>query len=64
MGNSPRVEALRRQSYAIYQRYAELAPTSPETLLSVLSSDDPGVRFEDVHFADSLLTLSYRITER
>ena len=29
-----------------------------------LSSDDPGVRFEDVHFADSLLTLSYRITER
>ena len=42
MGNSPRIEALRRQSYAIYQRYAELAPTSPETLLSVLSSDDPG----------------------
>ena len=29
-----------------------------------LSSDDPGVRFEDVHFADSLLTLSNRITER
>ena len=29
-----------------------------------LSSDDPGVRFEDVHFADRLLTLSYRITER
>ena len=29
-----------------------------------LASDDPGVRFEDVHFADSLLTLSYRITER
>ena len=23
-----------------------------------------GVRFEDVHFADSLLTLSYRITQR
>ena len=29
-----------------------------------LSSDLDGVRFEDVHFADSLLTLSYRITER
>ncbi len=29
-----------------------------------LSSGAPGVRFEDVHFADSLLTLSYRITER
>lgn len=29
-----------------------------------LSSDVDGVRFEDVHFADSLLTLSYRITER
>lgn len=29
-----------------------------------LSSDQENVRFEDVHFADSLLTLSYRITER
>ena len=29
-----------------------------------LSSDLDGIRFEDVHFADSLLTLSYRITER
>ena len=29
-----------------------------------LSSEAPGVSFEDVHFADSLLTLSYRITER
>ena len=29
-----------------------------------LSSEVENVRFEDVHFADSLLTLSYRITER
>ena len=29
-----------------------------------LSSEVDSVRFEDVHFADSLLTLSYRITER
>lgn len=29
-----------------------------------LSSGAEGVRFEDVHFADSLLTLSYRITDR
>ena len=29
-----------------------------------LSSQAENVRFEDVHFADSLLTLSYRITER
>ena len=29
-----------------------------------LSSDVEGVQFEDVHFADSLLTLSYRITEQ
>ena len=29
-----------------------------------LSSDLDGICFEDVHFADSLLTLSYRITER
>ena len=27
-----------------------------------LSSETPGVSFEDVHFADSLLTLSYRRT--
>lgn len=40
--NSARTEALIRQGYAIYQRYAELAPTSPETLLSILASDDPG----------------------
>lgn len=29
-----------------------------------LSSENEDVRFEDVHFADSLLTLSYRITKR
>ena len=29
-----------------------------------LASEVAGVRFEDVHFADSLLTLSYWITER
>jgi len=29
-----------------------------------LSSENEEVRFEDVHFADSLLTLSYRITKR
>lgn len=29
-----------------------------------LSSETDGVCFENVHFADSLLTLSYRITER
>lgn len=29
-----------------------------------LSSEQENVRFEDVHFADSLLTLSYRITAR
>ncbi|MBR3703907.1 MAG: redox-sensing transcriptional repressor Rex [Oscillospiraceae bacterium] len=28
-----------------------------------LSSETDGVQFEDVHFADSLLTLNYRITE-
>lgn len=29
-----------------------------------LSSTAEGIQFEDVHFADSLLTLSYRITQR
>ena len=27
-----------------------------------LSTQEPGVFFEDVHFVDTLLTLSYRIT--
>lgn len=40
--SSARMEALIRQCYAIYQRYAELAPTSPETMLSILASNDPG----------------------
>ena len=29
-----------------------------------LSSSDPAVKFENIHFADSLLTLSYRIANR
>lgn len=29
-----------------------------------LSTEAENIRFEDVHFADSLLTLSYRITDR
>ena len=29
-----------------------------------LSSANPGVKFENIHFADSLLTLSYRIANR
>ena len=29
-----------------------------------LSSKDPAVKFENIHFADSLLTLSYRIANR
>lgn len=29
-----------------------------------LSSSDPAVQFENIHFADSLLTLSYRIANR
>ena len=29
-----------------------------------LSSADPDVKFENIHFADSLLTLSYRIANR
>jgi len=29
-----------------------------------LSSDNPEVKFENIHFADSLLTLSYRIANR
>ena len=56
--NSPRAEALIRQTYEVYEAYAQLAPTAPETLLAVLGSDDAGyiadhiaqnssIRFED-----------------
>ncbi len=40
--NSTRTEALIRRTYEVYGRYAELAPTTPETMLNVLSSSDPG----------------------
>ena len=30
----------------------------------VLSTDEPGVFFEDIHFVDTLLTLSYRISRQ
>ena len=29
-----------------------------------LTSSDPNVKFENIHFADSLLILSYRIANR
>ena len=29
-----------------------------------LSTDEPGVFFEDIHFVDTLLTLSYRISRQ
>lgn len=40
--NSPRTEALIRQTYEIYESYAQLAPSTPETLLTILASDDAG----------------------
>lgn len=40
--NSPRTEALIRQTYEIYEHYAQLSPTAPETMLDILESRDPG----------------------
>ncbi len=40
---APKTEALIRSTYEVFQRYAELAPkVSPDLLVNVLSSDDPG----------------------
>ncbi|MEG1878457.1 MAG: endopeptidase La [Pseudoflavonifractor sp.] len=39
----PRTEALIRQTYDLFETYAELAPKmTPEVLINVLSSEDPG----------------------
>lgn len=41
--NSARTEALVRETYGIFEEYMELAAGStPETMLAVLASDDPG----------------------
>lgn len=41
--NSPRTEALIRRIYDLFESYAELAPKmTPDVLISVLASDDPG----------------------
>ena len=41
--NSPRTEALIRQTYDLFEAYTELAPRmTPDVLLSVMASDDPG----------------------
>ncbi|MBO5340980.1 MAG: endopeptidase La [Oscillospiraceae bacterium] len=40
---TPRTEALIRSVYELFQRYVEVGPqTSPDLLLNILSSDDPG----------------------
>lgn len=39
---SARAEALIRQAYEIYGQYAGLAPTTPETMVAILASNDPG----------------------
>ncbi|MGM9607891.1 MAG: endopeptidase La [Oscillospiraceae bacterium] len=41
--NTPRGEALVRQTYDLFENYCSLAPrVNPETFLSVLANDDPG----------------------
>ena len=41
--STPRVEALMRSTYELFQHYAELAPKiSPDLLVHVLASQDPG----------------------
>lgn len=40
---SPRTEALMRRTYELFETYVELAPKmTPDILLSILSSEDPG----------------------
>lgn len=52
--NTPRTEALIRQAYEIYERYAQLTPAAPETLLSVLASDDAGYIADNIAQNSSL----------
>lgn len=41
--NSARTEALIRQSYELFEQYIDLSPrVTPDVLLSILSSEDPG----------------------
>ena len=41
--NSPRTEALIRSTYELFQQYVEVGPqTSPDLLINILASDDPG----------------------
>ncbi len=43
MRRSTRTEALIRQTYELFESFIELAPKmTPDILLSVLSSEDPG----------------------
>ncbi len=42
-GNTPKGEALVRQTYDLFETYCGLSPrTNPETFLNILSNDDPG----------------------
>lgn len=52
--NTPRTEALIRQAYEIYERYAQLSPAAPETLLSILASDDAGYIADNIAQNSSL----------
>ena len=41
--NSPRTEALIRSTYELFQQYVEVGPQmSPDLLINILASDDPG----------------------
>ena len=41
--NTPKTEALIRNTYEMFQRYTELAPkVAPDLMINVLSSEDPG----------------------
>ena len=41
--NTPKTEALMRNTYEMFQRYTELAPkVAPDLMINVLSSEDPG----------------------
>jgi len=40
--NTPKTEALIRSAYELFQQYIEVGPASPDMLLNLLASDDPG----------------------
>ena len=55
---------MQEQRIRIGTRGSRLAQIQTDMVIEQLKKHYPDVQFENIHFADSLLTLSYRIANR